>query len=121
MTEKVKFTNFMIEKFQRDISFQKLRVSEDLSQELKFELFKLVEILTNGPEAKALIAAKNELIRTDGKKDILSFDHPKVQELMNLESGIEFNKLYVCVKDIPKALTPEDMRQISWLIEFKDE
>lgn len=121
MGNKVKISNFMIERFQRDISFKKLRVAEDISQAMKFELFKLVERLTNGTEAKAMLAAKNALIKAEGKDEQLSFNHPKVQELMELDSGIELDKIVMLAKDIPSAFTLEDMRQTAWLIEFKDE
>lgn len=121
MSDKIKVKNFMIERFQKDISFQKLQVSEDLGQDIKFTLYKLMEILTNGPEAKALIEAKNALIRAEGEDEQLSFNHPKVVELMELDSGIELDRIIMLVKDIPKVFTLEDMRLTSWLIEFKDE
>jgi hypothetical protein len=121
MGDKVKVSNFMIETFQRDMSFNKLRVSEDIGQALKFTLFKLMELLTNGVEATALREAKNALIQAEGEEDQLDFNHPKVAELMALDSGIELDKIEMLVKDIPKAFTLEDMIRTSWLIEFKDE
>ena len=120
MVDKVKVTNYMIEKFRRDISFQKLRVAEDLSQDMKFQLFKVVEILISGPEAKALQAAKDALIEANTDKDQLPFNHPKVRELMEVDSGVELDRLSMFKKDIPKSFTLEDMLLTSWLIEFKD-
>lgn len=121
MGDKIKITNFMIEKFHRDISFKKLQVATELSQEFKFKLFKMFESMLNSKEARALAEAKNALIEASSDSKELAFDHPKVTELMELDSGIELEKLIMSVKDIPHNFTLEDMMVTSWLIEFKDE
>ncbi|MGB2828565.1 MAG: hypothetical protein WBC50_10295 [Dehalococcoidales bacterium] len=148
---KVKITNFMIENFQREQSFMKLRRAIGLGAADKYKIFKLAEILMNGPEARALNAAKDELVKTteekkrlevieakgrfiEGKekevdkaikeieqKSQLTYTHPKVRELMELESGIELEKLILQASKLPADFTPEDMMITSWLIEYKDD
>ena len=118
---KVKITNFMIERFQRDESFTKLRRAIGLGAADKYRIFKLAEILMNGPEARALNAAKDELIKSTSDKEQLSYNHPKVMELMELESGLELEKLTLQASKLPADFTPEDMMITSWLIEYEDD
>lgn len=118
---KVRITNFMIERFQRDESFTKLRRAIGLGAADKYKIFKLAEILMNGPEARALSAAKNDLIKTTSEKEQLSYNHPKVMELMELETGLELEKLTLQANKLPADFTPEDMMVTSWLIEFGDQ
>ena len=118
---KVKITNFMIERFQRDESFTKLRRAIGLGAADKYRIFKLAEILMNGPEARALNAAKDELIKSTSDKEQLSYNHPKVLELMELESGLELEKLTLQASKLPADFTPEDMIITSWLIEYEDD
>jgi len=115
---KVKITNFMIEQFQREQSFMKLRRSIGLGAATKYLIFKLSEILMNGPEARALNAAKDELIKTTDGKEQLSYAHPKVMELMDLDTGLEVEKLTLQASKLPADFTPEDMMITSWLIEY---
>ena len=115
---KVKITNFMIENFQREQSFTKLRRAIGLGAADKYRIFKLAEILMNGPEARALNAAKDELIKSTSDKEQLSYNHPKVMELMELESGLEIEKLTLQASKLPADFTPEDMMITSWLIEY---
>ena len=115
---KVKITNFMIENFQREQSFQKLRRAIGLGAADKYKIFKLSEILMNGPEARALNAAKDELIKTTDGKEQLSYTHPKVLELMELESGLEVEKLILQASELPADFTPEDMMITSWIVEY---
>ena len=119
--QKVKITNFMIDMFNREESFQKLRRAIGLRAAEKYLIFKLAEILINGPEARALNAAKDELIKTTDAKEQLSYTHPKVLELMELESGLEVEKLTLQASKLPADFTPEDMLITSWLIEYVDE
>ena len=119
--QKVKVTNFMIERFQREESFTKLRRAIGLGAADKYKIFKLSEILINGPEAKALNAAKDELIKTSDGKEQLSYTHPKVVELMDLETGLEVEKLILQISKLPEDFTPEDMMITSWLVEYMDE
>ena len=118
---KVKITNFMIDIFQREESFKKLRKATGLRAADKYKIFKLTEILTNGPEARALNAAKDELIKTSKDNEQLSYTHPKVLELMELESGIELEKLTLQASKLPADFSPDDMMITSWLIDYKDE
>jgi len=118
---KVKITNFMIERFQRDESFMKLRRAIGLRAADKYKIFKLAEILMNGPEARAFNAAKDELIKTTDEKEQLSYNHPKVLELMNLETGLELDKLVLQASKLPADFTPEDMMITSWLIEYVED
>ena len=118
---KVKITNFMIENFQREQSFMKLRRAIGLGAADKYRIFKLAEILMNGPEARALNAAKDELIKSTNEKEQLSYTHPKVMELMELESGLELEKLTLQASKLPADFTPEDMMITSWLIEYEDD
>ena len=118
---KVKITNFMIENFQREQSFTKLRRAIGLGAADKYRIFKLAEILMNGPEARALNAAKDELIKSTSDKEQLSYNHPKVLELMELESGLELEKLTLQASKLPADFTPEDMMITSWLIEYEDD
>jgi len=115
---KVKITNFMIERFQREQSFMKLRRAIGLGAATKYLIFKLSEILMNGPEARALNAAKDELIKTTDGKEQLSYAHPKVMELMDLDTGLEVEKLTLQASKLPADFTPEDMMITSWLIEY---
>ena len=115
---KVKITNFMIENFQREEAFAKLRRAIGLGAADKYKIFKLSEILINGPEARALSAAKDEIIKTTTDKEQLSYNHPKVMELMELETGLELDKLTLQANKLPSDFTPEDMMITSWLIEY---
>jgi len=117
---KVKVTNFMIERFQREQSFTKLRRAIGLGAADKYKIYKLTEILMNGPEARALNAAKDELIKNTDEKEQLSYTHPKVLELMELESGLEVEKLTLQASKLPADFTPEDMMITSWLIEYTE-
>ena len=128
---KVKITNFMIERFQREESFMKLRRAIGLRAADKYKIFKLAEILINGPEARALNAAKDELIKEIAvknehikkieEKEQLTYNHPKVMELMELESGLELEKLTLQASKLPSDFTPEDMMITSWLIEYMED
>ena len=130
-TQKVKITNFMIERFQREGAFMKLRRAIGLRAADKYKIFKLSEILVNGPEARALNAAKDELIKAIAvkneqikkieEKEQLSYNHPKVLELMDLESGLELEKLILQASKLPADFTPEDMMITSWLVEYLDD
>lgn len=120
-TVKAKITNFMIERFQREESFMKLRRAIGLRAADKYKIFKLAEILINGPEARALNAAKDELIKTTDEKEQLSYNHPKVMELMELETGLELDKLILQASKLPSDFTPEDMMITSWLIEYMED
>ena len=115
---KVKIANFMIERFQREEAFMKLRRAIGLRAADKYKIFKLAEILINGPEARAFNAAKDELIKATDGKEQLSYTHPKVLELMELESGLEIEKLTLQVSKLPADFTPDDMMITSWLIEY---
>ena len=145
---KVKITNFMIERFQREEAFVKLRRAIGLRAADKYRIFKLAEILMNGPEARAFNAAKDELVKETAVKvkeliriesglglekdelnkrimqiegkEKLSYNHPKVLELMELESGLEVEKLTLQASKLPADFTPEDMMITSWLIEYME-
>ena len=145
---KVKITNFMIENFQREQSFMKLRRAIGLGAADKYRIFKLAEILMNGPEARAFNAAKDELVKGTAVKvkelirieselelekdelnkrikqiegkERLSYNHPRVKEIMELESGLEVEKLILQASKLPADFTPEDMMITSWLIEYAD-
>ena len=119
-SEKVKITNFMVDIFQREASFKKLRQAIGLRAADKYKIFRLTEVLTNGPEARALNAAKDEMIKTN-KDEKLSYTHPKVVELMELESGLEIEKLTLKVSRLPADFTPEDMMITSWLVDYTDD
>ena len=118
---KVKITNFMIENFQREQSFMKLRRAIGLGAATKYLIFKLSEILMNGPEARALNAAKDELIKTTDGKEQLSYAHPKVMELMDLDTGLEVEKLTLQASKLPADFTPEDMMITAWLVNYIDD
>jgi len=118
---KVKITNFMIERFQREEAFMKLRRAIGLGAADKYKIFKLAEVLMNGPEARALGMAKDELIKTTDEKEQLTYTNPKVMELMELESGLELEKLILQASKLPADFTPEDMMITSWLIEYADD
>ena len=118
---KVKITNFMIERFQRDESFAKLRRAIGLGAAHKYKIFKVAENMMNGPEARALNKAKDELIKSISDKEQLSYNHPKVKELMELESGLELEKLILQASKLPADFTPEDMIITSWLVEYVDD
>ena len=120
-TVKVKITNFMIERFQREEAFMKLRRAIGLRAADKYKIFKLAEILINGPESRALNAAKDELIKTTDEKEQLSYNHPKVMELMDLDTGLEVEKLTLQASKLPADFTPEDMMITSWLIEYMED
>ena len=148
-TQTVKITNFMIENFQREKSFQKLRRAIGLGAADKYRIFKLAEIVMNGPEARALNAAKDELVKETAAKvkelikietelelekaeldkrikhieaeEQLSYTHPKVMELMELESGLEVEKLTLQASKLPADFTAEDMMITSWLIEYAND
>ena len=109
----------MIERFERDESFGKLRRATWLGTSDKYEIFKLAEILMNGPEGRAFNAAKDELVKTTKSDEQLSYNHPKVMELMNLETGLELDKITLQVSELPADFTPEDMMTTSWIIEYK--
>jgi len=160
---KVKITNFMIERFEQETAFIKLRRplplredeikmgKPDFNLEYRLKIFKLSEILMNSPEARAFNRLKNELIKIiEEKKQIevveekerlkgaeqkevdkairaievkeqLTYNHPKVLELMNLETGLELDKLVLQVNKLPGDFTPEDMMITSWLIEYVED
>ena len=117
---KVQITNFMIDVFNREESFRKLRSAIGLGAADKLKIYRISEILMNGPEARALNMAKEELIKTTDEKEQLSYTHPKVKEIMDLESGLEVEKLTLQTSKLAANFTPEDMMITSWLIEYTD-
>ena len=117
----VKVTNFMLDIFNREGSFKKLRQAIGLGAADKYKIFKLSEILLNGPEARALNAAKDELIKANKENEQLSYNHPKVVELMELESGLELEKLILNISKLPPNFTPEDMMVTAWLVNYIDD
>lgn len=127
--ETVKLTNAMIEGFINNPSIAKLRQLPGLRQEVRFKIFKLWETIIGSPAAKALIESKNLIIEEhnkkqenlpEGKRTALTLDDPKVQELFNLDSGLEVEKVIIASSQLNPDFTPFDMSATSWIIEFEE-
>ena len=127
--EVVKLTNGMLDGFLNNPSIHKLRQLPGLGTEVRFKIFRLWELVASSPQMKALIECKNVIITDYNKKQeklpekertILTLDHPKIQELFNLESGLEVEKPVISNSKLSSDFTPLDMTATGWIIQFEE-
>ena len=127
--EVVKFTNGMLDGFLNNPSFAKLRQLPGLGTEARFKIFRLWELVANSPQMKVLIESKNHIITEynkkqekvpEAKKTRLTFDHPEIQELFNLESGLEVAKPVISNSKLSSDFTSFDMTATGWIIQFEE-
>jgi len=127
--EVVKLTNGMIDGFLTNPSILKLRQLKGLRAALRYEIFKLWEMILTSPEAKALEATKNQMVKeheerqkTLKEKDRkpLLLESEQVQSLFKIESGLEVKKVTISSDQLSGEFTPFDMSSCRWIIEFKE-
>lgn len=127
--ELLKLTNGMLDGFMNNPSIAKLRQLPGLGSEARFKIFKLWEIIVGSPEAKALMETKNHIIEEhnksqeklpEPKRTTLMIDDAQIQELFNLESGLEVEKPVISNSKLHSDFTPADMSATRWIIQFEE-
>jgi hypothetical protein len=127
--EVVKLTNGMLDGFLNNPSIAKLRQLPGLGTEVRFKIFRLWELVASSPQMKALIECKNVIITDYNKKQekvaeekrtALTLDHPEIQELFKLESGLEVEKPVISNSKLPSDFTSFDMTATGWIIDFEE-
>lgn len=127
--EVVKLTNGMIDGFLTNPSILKLRQLKGLRAALRYEIFKLWEMILTSPEAKALEATKNQMVKeheerqkTLKEKDRkpLLLESEQVQSLFKIESGLEVKKITISSDQLSGEFTPFDMSAVRWIIDFTE-
>jgi len=125
--EVVKLTNGMLDGFMNNPSITRLRQLPGLGTEARFKIFRLWEAIRCSPEMKALMEGKNHIVEEHNKKQeklpeakrtMLMLDDPQIQELFNLESGLEIEKPVISNSKLHSDFTPADMSATGWIIEF---
>ena len=127
--ELLKLTNGMIDGFNRNQSILKLRNLKGLRADLRYKIYRLAETISNSPESKALGKTIEELINNHTKKQekldpkertVLQTSDPGIQDVFNMESGLEINKLVIPTNQLSDEFTPYDMSACTWIIEFEE-
>lgn len=127
--EVVKMTNGMIDGFLTNPSIQRLRQLKGLRAELRFKIFKLWETILTSPEAKAVEATKNQMVKEHEEKQKklkeedrkpLLLESPQVQALFEVDSGLEVTKITISSDQLSGDFTPFDMSACRWIIDFKE-
>lgn len=127
--EVVKLTNGMIDGFLTNPSIQKLRQLKGLRAELRYKIFNLWETVLTSPEAKALEATKNLMVKEheerqkkvkEAERKPLLLESDQVRGLFKLDSGLEVKKVTVSSDQLSGEFTPFDMSAVRWIIDFKE-
>lgn len=127
--EILNLTNGMIDGFVSNPSITKLRQLPGLRAGDRFQIFRLWETVTNSPEFKALVEAKNLMVEEHNKKQdklpkdkrtTLTLDDPKVKELFEMESGLKVERLVISNSHLNEQFTSFDMTATKWIIKFEE-
>ena len=135
--EKIKFTNGMFDLFIDDsgrspiMKILNSEIKDEYSSE-RYKLFTLFHRVTSSPEFKAYIDTRKELIDKFNKrqealpKDSKERKPPKIMnvdgliKLMESYSGFEIERIKILSKSLPPNVTPLDMQNTSWIIDYHD-
>lgn len=127
--ELVKLTNGMLDGFVNNPSITRLRQLKGLREGLRFKIFRLWETIVNSPEHKALNETKSVILKEYNENQAklkekdrtpLTFDNPKIQELFEMDSGLEIRKPIVPNNQLSGEFTPFDMNATSWIIQYEE-
>ena len=127
---KIKLTNGMIYAIQNHPSFGKIVSSACWRSDTKFLIKRWLRKLNDSPEVKAYNDTRNELVRAHDEaqkekneldRTALTLDHPDIQKLHEMDSGLEIEKLILKSKILPDDLSPAEQMSIDWLIEIEED
>ena len=121
--EEIKLDNFQICLIRQSKSINVLMAATDIPKPAKLKIYKFFFSIMDRPEAKSLYRTTDEIVAEFMKENPEAnppmLNDPMFAEIFEKDSGITITKLQLTGEDIPDSISPADMIDLSWLINFE--